>query len=190
MHRRRGGSLGRGGPLSCIVGDAAVVVALLGLVRDQRPVVFVVGMAGRCSMLGGMRGTAGTDGSFTPETKAAVLQRARSECERCGRWCGDGAWREFHHRNPRGMGGASGERAEWLADAANCLLLCHLCHRWIETHRSVSLAEGWLVEHEADPRGVPATIYRRGSVRLGLEYVRPVSGLSPAISAGRVRVNW
>lgn len=142
-------------------------------------------------MLGGMRGTATPDGSFSPATKAAVVVRARSECERCGRWCGEGTWREFHHRNPRGMGGAAAERAVELADPANCLLLCHLCHRWIETHRSEALAAGWLVHNGDDPREVSAEIYRRGRVWLGVEY-RPVDELLAVVDVkpGRVRVRW
>ena len=89
------------------------------------------------------------------------------------------------------MGGAAAERAVELADPANCLLLCHLCHRWIETHRSEALAAGWLVHHGDDPRGVSAKIYRRGRVWLGVEY-RPVDELLSvvAVKPGRVRVRW
>lgn len=142
-------------------------------------------------MLVGMRGTAKPDGSFSRDTKAAALVRARSECERCGRWCGEGTWREFHHRNPRGMGGAAAERAEALSDVANCLLLCHLCHRWIESHRSDSLEAGWLVNHGDDPREISVEIYRRGRVWLGVEYRPVVAPLAELrITPGRVRVRW
>lgn len=134
---------------------------------------------------------AAPDGSFSAATKAAVVGRARSECERCGRWCGEGTWREFHHRRPRGMGGAANDRARVLAEAANCLLLCHLCHRWIEAHRDTSLEEGWLVALSDEPAEVPARVYRRGPVLLGVEY-SPVGGapLRRAPRAGRVRANW
>lgn len=147
--------------------------------------------SGRCSMLGGMRGTATPDGSFSPATKAAVAVRARSECERCGRWCGDGSWREFHHRIPRGMGGAASERALVLAGAANCLLLCHLCHRWVESNRAASVEAGWLVSLAGDPRMVPAIVYRRGPVLLGVEYgAVGVLGAARVVRPGRVRVSW
>lgn len=119
------------------------------------------------------------------------MTRARSECERCGRWCGEGAWAEFHHRNPRGMGGTSGVRAAWLEAPSNCLLLCYRCHRWAEGNRAAALAAGWLVSHEVDPAGVPAEVYRRGLVLLGVEYGRvvPLSSRPDPVS-GRLRVEW
>ena len=89
------------------------------------------------------------------------------------------------------MGGAAGGRALILAEAANCLLLCHLCHRWIESHRDVAFAEGWLVSLGDDPREIPATIYRRGPQLLGVEY-RPLvaPSMRRAPRAGRLRVSW
>lgn len=89
------------------------------------------------------------------------------------------------------MGGTGAEGAEMRADAANCLLLCHLCHRWVESHRSEAIAAGWLVEYGDDSRKIPAKIYRRGLVLLGTEYTavnRPA--IRPPSAPGRIRVTW
>lgn len=37
---------------------------------------------------------------------------------------------------------------------ANALLLCHQCHRWVESHRSMSYQYGWLVRSRNDPAKV------------------------------------
>lgn len=142
-------------------------------------------------MLGSMRGTA--DGSFSAEVKAAVTLRARSGCERCGRWAGEGAWAEHHHRIPRGMGGASSERAAILSSPANCLLLCAPCHRWIERHRDLATASGWLVPWTDDPAEMPVEIYDRGDVLLtvGGEYGRVGGDLArPEPRPGRISARW
>ena len=141
-------------------------------------------------MLGGMRGTA--DGSFSAEVKAAVTLRARSGCERCGRWCGEGAWAEHHHRIPRGMGGAAAERAAILSSPANCLLLCARCHRWVEANRGEATAAGFLVPWSLDPAEVLVDVYDRGPTLLsvGGGYVRPAVSAGPSPRPGRVRARW
>lgn len=89
------------------------------------------------------------------------------------------------------MGGTSGDRAMMLAGPANCLLLCHLCHRWIESNRTESIAAGWLLGIGEDPRSAPAVIYRRGRVLLGIGYSREGAVLDdrPA-RPGATRVQW
>lgn len=119
--------------------------------------------------------------------------RARSGCERCGRWCGEGSWAEYHHRTPRGMGGTSGDRAEALSSAANCLLLCSQCHRWVELNRDESFTSGWLVPWSGDPAEVAVVVFELGPVLLGVNgrYLRAGADLPTlAPRPGRVATRW
>lgn len=132
------------------------------------------------------------DGSFSRETRDQVRMRARSECERCGRWAGEGAWAEFHHRQPRAMGGADGARAVMLAAASNCVLLCHLCHRWVESHRADAEGSGWLVPYGLDPADVEVDVRGRGPVLLTSTggYRRKAPTACRKATTGKYRVRW
>lgn len=86
-----------------------------------------------------------------------VADRDGDECARCGRYL----WkRSVHHRLPRGMGGSNSvigiNRTE---RASNLVTLCGTgttgCHGWIESHRALAYASGWLVHRDSDPATVP-----------------------------------
>lgn len=89
---------------------------------------------------------------FPVSVRKLVYLRAWFACERDGRT--DGL--QIHHRRPRQAGGTSDPAAR---RASNALLLCHQCHRWVESNRAASLRCGWLVPAEIDPVTVPALVY-------------------------------
>lgn len=93
------------------------------------------------------------DSEFSPEVKAIVDGRSWGRCEVCG----DGRIAEYHHRRPRGAGGS--KRPD-TGQASNCLGLCHVCHRMIESHRTIALLLGWLVGQRVPP--VAARVMWRG----------------------------
>lgn len=88
------------------------------------------------------------------QTRTIIRLRAKDCCERCTGW--DGA--EIHHRRPRGAGGSKDQLTNI---AANGVLLCPACHRFIERYRTKALREGWLVRQGQDPRDIP--VFYRGS---------------------------
>jgi len=75
---------------------------------------------------------------FPPAVRAIIQERSGGLCERCGYVQGV----EIHHRRPRGMGGTTRESTN---TASNGVLLCVECHRWVESHRTDALLEGFLV---------------------------------------------
>lgn len=91
----------------------------------------------------------------------AVLQRDGYRCCRCSAPInGDrGVHWVLHHRRPRAMGGT--RRAE-SNQPQNLLALCTGCHVHVESHRSESLAKGWLVLQREDPATV-AVLVEHGS---------------------------
>jgi 5-methylcytosine-specific restriction enzyme A len=93
-----------------------------------------------------------TAGEFPPKVRRAVMIRAWFACERDGRT--DGL--QVHHRRPRQAGGTADPLA---ASVSNALVLCHVCHAWVESHRTAATARGWLVPAGADPATVPALVY-------------------------------
>lgn len=89
------------------------------------------------------------------------------------------------------MGGAGGARAVLLEGPANCLLLCHRCHRWVERFRAEAFAAGWLVALGDDPAAAPALVRGRGLVLLGEDYARPGLPLpARAVPPGSIPVTW
>lgn len=85
---------------------------------------------------------------FTAQVRGVVRQRADSYCERCGLHRGT----EHHHRRPRGAGGTKREDTNLPSNAG---LLCGDCHRWVESHRTDALNEGWLVRQHHTPADIP-----------------------------------
>lgn len=59
---------------------------------------------------------------------------------------------QAHHRRPRAAGGS---RRPETNQAANGLLVCGDDHRYIESHRETSLANGWLLRQNQNPCEVP-----------------------------------
>ncbi len=94
------------------------------------------------------------------KTRLLILDRAEGCCEICGTQLHDGAgWiavHSVHHRQPRKSGGSN--RTE-INLPSNLLLLCGSgisgCHGWIESHRSESIANGWLVPMGESPAKTP-----------------------------------
>lgn len=84
--------------------------------------------------------TDSSDGSFTPEVKAAIMKRDSCRCDRCGFRVTTG---HFHHRHPRQMGGTN---RRWIGMPSNGLLLHPACHDWVEGHPIVALELGLLVK--------------------------------------------
>lgn len=103
----------------------------------------------------------------TPAQRALVAERAAWCCEVCGHRLHDGtgwtAAHSFHHRQARGAGGSSRPETN---SPTNILLLCGTgvtgCHGFIESHRALAEADGWLVRHGIDPATVHVTVDRHG----------------------------
>ena len=110
-------------------------------------------------------------GEFTPAVKRLVRKRAgggdshAAVCEGCLRWLGP-AGGEYQHRRSRGAGGC---RDEVIQSAANCLLLCRLCHMEAEERRRDLSQDGagfWIGHGtglDYDPRFVGAMLGALGS---------------------------
>jgi 5-methylcytosine-specific restriction enzyme A len=92
------------------------------------------------------------------DVKSLIRTRAKRRCEACGRSKGR---MDVHHRRPRGMGGTVDPAANL---PSNLVLLD--CHRWIESHRTVSLDLGWLVRQGHDPALVALTLWSDREVLL------------------------
>jgi hypothetical protein len=113
---------------------------------------------------------AGPKGEFSPATKLLVRKRAgrgdefEALAECCGKHLGRDAG-EFQHRAARGSGGC---RDAVVNGPANCLLMCHDCHRQAEgrdAHMGMDAAGFW-IEHgttpEFDPRSVSVMLHGAG----------------------------
>ena len=85
---------------------------------------------------------------FSKDTKLLIFERCQGVCEMCGMPAMDP---QFHHRRPRGMGGTSRKET---GSPANALYVHPSCHASIESNRSSSLENGYLVSQSADPASV------------------------------------
>lgn len=92
-------------------------------------------------------------------TRLEVLTRAKYRCEKCGVSLSETFYYSLHHRTPRGMGGSREVR---LNLPSNLVAICGSgttgCHGWIESNRSVSEDEGWLVSRYQEVAEVPLFI--------------------------------
>lgn len=61
------------------------------------------------------------------------------------------------------MGGTS---ADYINAPSNLVVLCPTCHRWVEAHRLHAVADGWLIQHRADPTTVLLLSKLHGQVLL------------------------
>lgn len=86
--------------------------------------------------------------TFSQQTRKLIRKRANNRCERCTAYAGV----EIHHRRPRAMGGS---RDPLTNSPANGVLLCAWCHRWVESHRTDAMNDGWLLHQGHDPTLVP-----------------------------------
>lgn len=87
--------------------------------------------------------------AFSEKTKVMVTARARNCCEICGL---PAPAPQYHHRNPRRMGGTSRENLGW---ASNALLLHPKCHENVERNRAKALENGWLCYSNDVPSEIP-----------------------------------
>lgn len=97
------------------------------------------------------------------QTRVDVLNRAKYRCEKCGMALSDTFYYSIHHRTPRGMGGSREAR---LNMPSNLVAICGSgttgCHGQIESDRTKSMDEGWLVTRFDEPAEVPLYIYGVG----------------------------
>ena len=77
--------------------------------------------------------------TFDPAVRELILNRCKGHCEICGLPTDFG---QFHHRNPRRMGGT---RRESLGAASNALYLHQQCHERVESNRHEAYVNGWLL---------------------------------------------
>ena len=91
--------------------------------------------------------------SITKATRDLVYQRDGQSCVRCGVYANGGS---IHHRKARGMGGT---RNPLIDMPAALLLLCGSgttgCHGWVESHRTKSLGQGFLLRDVALAEVIP-----------------------------------
>lgn len=87
--------------------------------------------------------------AFTEKTKTIIRARAKNLCELCGLPVVSA---QYHHRNPRRMGGTSRESLGW---ASNCLYLHPKCHENVERNRKQGLENGWLCYSNDTPSEIP-----------------------------------
>lgn len=74
-------------------------------------------------------------------------KRASDYCEGCGR---GGSLLEHAHRKSRAQGGG------W--EPSNALRLCRTCHAFSHSEPKWSMANGWMVPRDGDPRRTPARL--------------------------------
>ena len=67
-----------------------------------------------------------------------------------------------------------GSKADDTNTAANCLLLCHYCHRQVESDRHTSLGLGLLVPQGKSPSETPVWRLRQWVLLDNYGYVTPV----------------
>lgn len=92
-------------------------------------------------------------GGFDDKTKALVRTRSKNRCEICGIQTEYG---QFHHRNPRRMGGTSREE---VGGPDNALYLHFTCHDRVERNRAGSYFTGYLVAANDDPSLIPVRLW-------------------------------
>lgn len=102
-----------------------------------------------------------SDGAFSNRTRLFICERDGWLCCRCGTPRG----LQIHHRLPRRMGGTS---EPMVSHPDNGVLLCHVCHAWVERNRDQARSEGWLLDKVSDVGVVGVAPERtwRGGARL------------------------
>ncbi len=125
------------------------------------------------------------------EVVSLVLDRAHYSCEVCSMGLGEqrGVDWSAHHRRPRQMGGTN-----WpgINLPSNILIVCGSgttgCHGVVESHRTRSVAGGWLVLSCTDPAEVTVLICRDRWLYLGNDgayHTDPPADRTIAVTARR-----
>lgn len=102
-----------------------------------------------------------------------VRARDDERCVRCGCYCGPGSHTvgQIHHRAPRRMGGS---RSPYINQPANLVLLDLDCHAWVESHRTVATAQGFLLRKASHAHEVPVQAHDGWHLYLNDGSRRPV----------------
>jgi hypothetical protein len=115
--------------------------------------------------------------------RALVLARDGHHCARCGRSVLNYP-SSLHHRLPRRMGGTRDPR---INDPRNLIRLCGTgtsgCHEFVESHRDLSRATGWLLPSLDELASPLITVYGTRIVLTadgGREDVWPADDLTPS----------
>lgn len=98
--------------------------------------------------------------TVTVKTRKAVIERDRSICQWCGRYCDTTGDYSLQHRRARGMGGS--KRPE--TDLPGNLVLVHGsgttgCHGAIESQRAEAVRRGFNVPQHLTPAKVPLLVH-------------------------------
>lgn len=91
--------------------------------------------------------------AFDPGVRGLILDRSGGRCEICGVFTDSG---QFHHRNPRRMGGT---RRESLGKASNAMYLHQSCHERVESNRHEAYVNGWLTYADDAPEEVRVKLW-------------------------------
>lgn len=106
---------------------------------------------------------------FTEDQRHRIGARNNGRCEICDKRPST----DVHHRQPRGMGGATRKNAHIVNSPANALALCRKCHEWVERNRDEAREKGYLISRYANPLEQPVmypTLFGRQWVILTLDY--------------------
>lgn len=84
---------------------------------------------------------------FSPGVEGQIVARDQGKCARCRQHVvhlerGTGFGWAIHHRRPKSKGGTA---LGWVNAAANGVVLCEDCHRYVHAHPGESYQKGFLV---------------------------------------------
>lgn len=91
---------------------------------------------------------------FPKHVRELIIHRALGLCEHCRK---PSQQLQIHHRRPRGMGGSKDAKTN---TAANGVLVCDKCHRFIESYRKEHQNIGWLVNQGKNPAEIPIWMHK------------------------------
>jgi hypothetical protein len=117
--------------------------------------------------------------AFTVEVKELILTRTGWTCDRCGLRAANG---QFHHRNPRRMGGSDSIA---LGLPSNGVLLHPSCHDYIESRRKVAAQLGFILGAAQDPMEWPIYLWSGWHYLNEDGTVTPLPGPPPFPPRGR-----
>lgn len=119
--------------------------------------------------------------AFNLEVKELILKRAGFRCDRCGLKAASG---QFHHRNPRRMGGSDSIA---LGLPSNGVLLHPSCHDFIESHRNIAASLGFILGAAQDPMEWPVYLWSGWAFLNEDGTLTPYSGVPPLYGPPRLR---
>jgi 5-methylcytosine-specific restriction protein A len=117
--------------------------------------------------------------AFTLAVKELIITRTGWACDRCGLRASNG---QFHHRNPRRMGGSDNIA---LGLPSNGVLLHPSCHEFIESRRKIAAELGFILGVTQDPAEWPIYLWSGWHYLNEDGTVTPLSGPPPQHYAPR-----